>query len=85
MHDARNPSFTWNVPLANMFEVLSKDVEIRALQIDVNFKGAGRITIDSWSCGVRAAQDVKTSVKRYGGHVKGCGANSLSSLHLLTL
>ena len=40
---------TWTVPLSNWFEVLSEDVEIGAVQVDMNLKEAGRgsITFDS--------------------------------------
>ena len=47
--DARKVGSTWTVPLSNRFEVLSEDVEIGAVQVDMNLKeaGRGRITIDS--------------------------------------
>ena len=49
MHDARNPSSSWTVPLATRIEVPSEDVEIGAVQIDMNLKdaGRGRIATDS--------------------------------------
>ena len=47
--DVRKLGSTWTVPLSNRFEVLSEDVEIGAVQVDMNLKeaGMGRITIDS--------------------------------------
>ena len=49
MHDARNPCSSWTVPSVNRFEVLSEEVDIEAVQIDVNLKEAvrGRINTDS--------------------------------------
>ena len=47
--DVRKVESTGTVPLSNRFEVLSEDVEIGAVQVDMNLKedGRGRITIDS--------------------------------------
>ena len=47
--DVRKLGSTWTVPLSNRFESLSEDIEVGAVQIDMNLKEAGRcrITIDS--------------------------------------
>ena len=49
--DVRKLGSTWTVPLSNRFEVLSDDVEIGAVQVDMNLveAGRGRVIIDSGS------------------------------------
>ena len=47
--DVRKQGSTWTVPLSNRFVSLSEDIEVGAVQVDMNSKEArrGRITIDS--------------------------------------